>query len=160
MNTLKALKALIRTSALASALAVSSFSFAADVGMSVDANDLAIKGYDPVAYFVSGQPTQGNGSYTATHNNAIYHFASADNRDAFKADPAKYAPQYGGYCAFGVAMEKKFDTDPTAWKIVDGKLYLNLDKKVQQRWLENTGELIVDANQNWPEIKAVDAAKL
>nr|WP_163130691.1 YHS domain-containing (seleno)protein [Agarivorans sp. Alg241-V36] len=157
MNTLKAL---IRTSALASALAVSSFSFAADVGMSVDANDLAIKGYDPVAYFVSGQPTQGNGSYTATHNNAIYHFASADNRDAFKADPAKYAPQYGGYCAFGVAMEKKFDTDPTAWKIVDGKLYLNLDKKVQQRWLENTGELIVDANQNWPEIKAVDAAKL
>ena len=57
-------------------------------------------------------------------------------------------------------MEKKFDTDPTAWKIVDGKLYLNLDKKVQQRWLENTGELIVDANQNWPEIKAVDAAKL
>ncbi|GAB1621945.1 YHS domain-containing protein [Agarivorans sp. B2Z047] len=157
MNTLKAI---IRTSALATSLAVSSFSFAADVGMSVDANDLAIKGYDPVAYFVSGQPTQGNNSYTATHNNAIYHFASADNRDAFKADPAKYAPQYGGYCAFGVAMEKKFDTDPTAWKIVDGKLYLNLDKKVQQRWLENTGELIVDANQNWPEIKAVDAAKL
>jgi YHS domain-containing protein len=157
MNTLKALT---HTSLLAAALAVSSFSFAADVGMSVDANDLAIKGYDPVAYFVSGQPTQGNGSYTATHNNAIYQFASAGNRDAFKADPAKYAPQYGGYCAFGVAMEKKFETDPTAWKIVDGKLYLNLDKNVQQRWLENTGELIVDANQNWPEIKAVDAAKL
>ncbi|MGY5452398.1 YHS domain-containing (seleno)protein [Agarivorans sp. MS3-6] len=154
------LKAAIRYTTLVTALAFSGLSFAADVGISVDSNDLAIKGYDPVAYFSSGQPTQGTADFSATHNNAIYHFSSASNRDAFKAEPAKYAPQYGGYCAFGVAMEKKFETDPNAWKIVDGKLYLNLDKKVQQRWLENTHELIVDANQNWPEIKPIDAAKL
>ncbi|GDY24653.1 MULTISPECIES: YHS domain-containing (seleno)protein [unclassified Agarivorans] len=157
---MNSLKALIRNTTLVTALAFSGVSAAADIGMSVDSNDLAIQGYDPVAYFVSGQPTQGSGDFTASHNNAIYHFASASNRDAFKEDPAKFAPQYGGYCAFGVAMEKKFETDPTAWKIVDGKLYLNLDKKVQQRWLENTNELIVDANQHWPEIKPIDAAKL
>ena len=146
---------------LMTALLGTSFSLmAADVGMSVDANDLAIKGYDPVAYFTDNGPAQGKAEYSATYNNAIYHFVNAANRDQFKADPQAYAPQYGGYCAVGVAMGKKFETDPEAWKIEGGKLYLNLDKSVQKRWLEDTQGFIQDANTNWTTIKVVDADKL
>ncbi|HHP0460463.1 TPA: YHS domain-containing (seleno)protein [Vibrio harveyi] len=146
---------------LMTALFGTSFSLmAADVGMSVDANDLAIKGYDPVAYFTDNGAVQGKPEYSASYNNAIYHFANAANRDQFKTDPKAYAPQYGGYCAFGVAMGKKFETDPQAWKIEDGKLYLNLDKSVQKRWLEDTQGFIQDANSNWTTIKVVDADKL
>ncbi|MDN3684087.1 YHS domain-containing (seleno)protein [Vibrio sinaloensis] len=134
---------------------------AADVGMSVDANDLAIKGYDPVAYFTDKGAVQGNPQYTATYNNAIYHFASSANRDQFKANPQAYAPQYGGYCAFGVAMGKKsLIPTRTLGKIEDGKLYLNLDKTVQKRWLEDTAGFIQDANSNWTTIKPVAADKL
>ncbi|WP_026973172.1 YHS domain-containing (seleno)protein [Aliagarivorans marinus] len=157
---MNALTKTLRRSFVFGALALSSSVFAADPGMSVDGNDLAIQGYDPVAYFTDSQATQGSSEYSATYNNAIYHFSSAENRDAFRADPVKYAPQYGGYCAFGVAMEKKFDTDPQAWRIVDGKLYLNLDEKVQKRWLENTAEFIDDADSNWLEIKTVSPSKL
>ncbi|WP_159650894.1 YHS domain-containing (seleno)protein [Vibrio atypicus] len=146
---------------LMAALLGTSFSLmAADIDMSVDSNDLAIKGYDPVAYFTDNGAQQGKPEFTATYKNAIYQFASSENRDQFKANPAAYAPQYGGYCAFGVAMGKKFETDPQAWKIEDGKLYLNLDKTVQQRWLENTQGFIVDANSNWSTIKTVAADKL
>lgn len=86
--------------------------------------------------------------------------ANRKNRDHFKTNPTAYAPQYGGYCAFGVAMGKKFDTDPNAWKVEGGKLYLNLDKTVQQRWLEDTSGFIEDADNNWATIKPVAADKL
>ena len=146
---------------LLAALLGTSFSLmAADLDMSVDNNDLAIKGYDPVAYFANEGPVKGNSDFTATYKNAIYNFASSENRDEFRANPEAYAPQYGGYCAFGVAMGKKFETDPLAWKVEDGKLYLNLDKSVQKRWLENTQEFIQDANSNWTTIKTVEAYKL
>lgn len=147
--------------ALMAAMLGSSFSLmAADIGMSVDENDIAIKGYDPVAYFTDKGAVQGNPEFTATYKNAIYHFASSENRNQFKANPQAFAPQYGGYCAFGVAMGKKFETDPQAWKVEDGKLYLNLDKTVQQRWLEDTQGFIQDANTNWTNIKTVAADKL
>jgi YHS domain-containing protein len=146
---------------LMAALLGTSFSLmAADIDMSVDDNDLAIKGYDPVAYFTDAGAVQGDPQFSATYKNAIYHFASSKNRDQFKANPQTFAPQYGGYCAFGVAMGKKFETDPQAWKIEDGKLYLNLDKTVQQRWLEDTQGFIQDANTNWTSIKTVAADKL
>ncbi|MFA0048228.1 YHS domain-containing (seleno)protein [Vibrio sp. 10N.261.51.F11] len=141
---------------LMAALLGTSFSLmAADLDMSVDSNNLAIKGYDPVAYFANEGPVKGTSEFTA-----IYNFASSENRDEFRANPEAYAPQYGGYCAFGVAMGKKFETDPLAWKVEDGKLYLNLDKSVQKRWLENTQEFIQDANSNWTTIKTVEAYKL
>ena len=146
---------------LMTALLGASFSImAADLDMSVDSNDLAIKGYDPVAYFANEGPVKGTSEFTATYKNAIYNFANSENRDEFRANPEAYAPQYGGYCAFGVAMSKKFETDPQAWKIEDGKLYLNLDKSVQKRWLENTQEFIQDADSNWTTIKTVEAYKL
>ncbi len=115
----------------------------------------AVHGYDVVAYFADGEPTPGIDAFTATHDGATYRFASADNRDRFAADPASFAPQYGGYCAFGTAMGRKFDGDPNAWAIVDGKLYLNLNKTVQARWKEDVPGFISVANNNWPLIRSI-----
>lgn len=134
-------------------LAAASATFAANPDVNADENDVAIKGYDPVAYFTEQAPKQGSDKYTASHGNAIYHFSSAKNRDLFKNDPEKYAPQYGGYCAMGVALEKKFDTDPEAWKVVDGKLYLNLNKAVQKKWSKDVTGNLKTANANWNEIR-------
>ena len=156
MTNLKKLRALVAIASMSAAYGA----FAADIDVNANLNDVAIQGYDPVAYFTDAEPTKGSAEYSATYKNAIYHFASAEHRDQFRADPSAYAPQYGGYCAFGVTMEKKFDTDPTAWKIVDGKLYLNLNKDVQTRWLTDVPGYIVSANDLWPEIKGVEAGEL
>ena len=88
--------------------------------VNVDSAGVGIKGFDPVAYFTVGKPTPGDKLYSATHAGVTYHFASARNRDLFKADPNKYAPAYGGFCAMGVALEKKFDGDPQAWYLKPG----------------------------------------
>ncbi len=147
------LRTFLQLSVAAVSLSFSALSLAADIDMNADANDVAIKGYDTVSYFTASTPVLGTSDYTATYKNAIYQFASAENRDLFKADPAKYAPQYGGFCAFGVTMDRKFDTDPTAYKIVDNKLYLNLNAKVQQRWLSDTNTFINTADTTWVSIK-------
>lgn len=149
-----------KTALIASSVLVSSLSFAANIEMNADANDLAISGYDTVAYFTKGKAIAGNVKYTATFNNAIYQFSSQENRDLFKSDPAKYAPQFGGYCAMGVAMERKFDVDPTAFKIVDNKLYLNLNSAVQQKWLTDVDGYIETADGNWGDIKSKTVAQL
>lgn len=120
--------------------------------VNVDESRLAIKGYDPVAYFTEAKPVQGSSQFTAQHLGATYYFSSAQHQSLFEGDPEKYAPQYGGYCAFGVSKEYKFDIDPQAWAVVDDKLYLNLNKKVQVRWTENRDELIVDADTIWTQI--------
>lgn len=120
----------------------------------------AVHGYDVVAYFEKGKPMVGDDRYTAEHDGATYRFASAEHRDAFTGNPEKYAPQYGGYCAFGTAMGRKFDGDPNAWAIVDDKLYLNLNKKVQARWKEDVPGFIRGANNNWPLIRSVADANL
>jgi YHS domain-containing protein len=156
MTHFKKLRALVAVAAMSAAFGT----FAADIDMNANANDIAISGYDPVAYFTDGQATKGSAEYTATYKNAIYHFSDAENRDLFRADPTAYAPQFGGYCAFGVTMEKKFDVDPEAWRIVDNKLYLNLNKDVQQRWLTDISGFISNANDIWPEIKSVEASAL
>ena len=148
------LKKIITTTATTLALSLSAASFAADIDMNANGNDLAIQGYDPVAYFTNEKPTKGSSDFTATYKNAIYHFSSEENRDLFRASPAKYAPQFGGFCAFGVTKGRKFDTDPTAWRVVDGKLYLNLNKDVQKVWLEDVPGYITNANQTWPTIKS------
>ncbi len=150
----------LRALSIATALSLSTGVIAADIDANADGNDLAIKGYDPVAYFTDSKAVKGKADFSATYKNAIYHFSNEKNRDEFRANPVAYAPQYGGYCAFGVAMEKKFDTDPLAWKIVDEKLYLNLDKSVQKRWLSDTSGYITTANTSWTEIKGVAVDKL
>jgi len=151
---------LTKSAVAAAALMMSSFTFAADIDMNADTNDIAIKGYDTVSYFTDGKPVEGSAKYSATYKNAIYQFSSAKNRDLFKANPGKYAPQYGGFCAMGVALEKKLDTDPHAYYIVDNKLYLNLNKAVQKKWLTDTATYIDTAEDNWPQIKGRTVAEL
>lgn len=121
--------------------------------VNVDAGSLALKGHDPVAYFTASAPTLGKARFTAQHLGATYRFASAANRDAFVANPAKYAPAYGGFCAMGVALEKKLDVDPRAWRVVDGRLYLNVNKDVQKRWLDDVPGNLANAERNWPRLK-------
>ncbi|MFC3120290.1 YHS domain-containing (seleno)protein [Agaribacter flavus] len=154
------LSAILKAAAVASTLTLSSFVFAADIDMNADANDVAIKGYDTVAYFTQGSAVEGSSKYTATYKNAIYQFSSEKNRDLFRSNPEKYAPQYGGFCAFGVTMERKFDTDPTAFKIVDNKLYLNLNSQVQERWLTDVPGFIGSADGIWGDIKSKTDAEL
>jgi len=154
------LSSIIKSTLVSSALMASSLSFAANIEVNANSNDLAIKGYDTVSYFNKGAPTKGSDKYTAAYNGAIYQFASADNRDTFKANPRKYAPQYGGFCAMGVAMNQKFDTDPTAWHIRDNKLYLNLNKDVQKSWRTDIPGNIETAQVNWTGIKGLTKAQI
>lgn len=128
--------------------------------VNVDDNTLAIQGYDPVAYFTLNTPTKGNAQYSAKHKGATYLFSSAQHQKLFTGDPEKYAPQFGGYCAFGVSKEKKYSIEPEAFEIVDGKLYLNLNKKVQSIWTKNSQELIVDANGYWSQIENTPVSEL
>lgn len=121
--------------------------------VNVDAQDVALKGYDPVSYFSSGGPLLGKAAFSAKFEGATYWFASASNRDVFKTSPDKYAPAYGGFCAMGVALDKKLDVDPLLWRIVDGKLYLNVHKGAQTRWLEDVKGNIAQADKNWSRIK-------
>lgn len=136
----------------AAALAVSAAARAAGP-INLDSRGVALHGHDPVAYFVEGKPMQGRAELSLAVNGATYWFASEANRQAFKADPAKYEPQYGGYCAYGVAQGYKPDIDPNAFKVVDGKLFLNLSPAVQTRWLADVPGFIVRANQTWPALK-------
>ncbi len=115
---------------------------------------VAIDGYDPVAYFTAGKPVEGSSDFEYQWMGATWRFASAADRDQFAADPEKYAPQYGGYCAYAVSQGATADIDPEAWHIEDGKLYLNLSKKVQSIWMKDIPGYISKADTNWPKIKA------
>ncbi len=114
---------------------------------------VAIGGADAVAYFTQGKPVIGRPEFAHRWNGATWHFVSATNRDAFAASPAKYAPQYGGYCAWAVSKGALAKTDPDAWSIVDGKLYLNFDKSTQAQWSQDKKGNIARADQNWPALK-------
>jgi YHS domain-containing protein len=96
--------------------------------------DVAIRGYDPVAYFTDGKPVPGKPEFSTEYEGAKWQFASQDHLDKFKADPARFAPQYGGYCAYGVANGNLVKIEPDQWTIIDGKLYLNYDADVQKKW--------------------------
>lgn len=113
---------------------------------------LAVHGFDVVAFFTEGKPVQGDARFAAVHKAATYRFASQQSLDAFKANPTKYEPAYGGYCAYGISVGAKFDGDPRFWKIVDGKLYLNLDAGIQKAWLKNVPGAIKKADINWPKL--------
>jgi YHS domain-containing protein len=128
--------------------------------VNTDEQGIALHGYDPVAYFTVGAPTKGNASFTAKYEGASYFFASAENLKKFKANPAAFAPQYGGFCAMGVALEKKLDGDPAVWKIVDGKLYLNVNADVSVAWQRDIPGNLEKANDYWPEIKGKTPASL
>ncbi|MEO0537060.1 MAG: YHS domain-containing (seleno)protein [Cyanobacteria bacterium P01_A01_bin.123] len=115
-------------------------------------NGIAIRGADPVAYFTAGNYVAGSPEYTYEWGDAIWQFASAENRDLFASNAEQYAPQYGGFCAWAVSQGYTAAVDPTAWAIVDGKLYLNFDARVQSRWQRDIPGNIAKANQNWPGV--------
>jgi YHS domain-containing protein len=120
--------------------------------LNVDDNGVILKGYDAVAFHTAMKPVKGSMEFTATHDGAIYVFASAANRDMFKADPAKYAPAYGGYCAMGVAVGKKLDGDPAAYTVHNGKLYLNVNKNVMSMWAKDIAGNNKKADMNWSKV--------
>jgi YHS domain-containing protein len=125
---------------------------AAFAGAYFEKGGAAIEGYDPVAYFTQNKPVKGSTTYSATHQGSTFHFASAANRDAFAAAPEKYAPQYGGFCAYAVASGYKAKIEPDAFTIVDGKLYLNYDQSIQRRWRRDIPGYIRKGDRNWPEV--------
>jgi YHS domain-containing protein len=111
---------------------------------------LGAKGYDVVAYFSENKPVQGTDRHTAEYGGVKWQFSSADNLATFKKDPAKYAPQFGGYCAWGASIGKLFDVDPVnGWKVVDGKLYLNFNGDINATFSKAPQGFIDKANQNW-----------
>jgi len=113
---------------------------------------MAIQGYDPVAYFAEEGPVKGTPEFTSEFEGGVFQFASADNKALFDSDPAKYAPQYGGYCAYAVSQGYTADTDPDAWSIHDGKLYLNYSKSVRALWATRKEKNIEAADMNWPNV--------
>jgi hypothetical protein len=117
------------------------------------AEGVAIRGFDPVAYFLDGGPKAGSPAFTASYQGATWQFASAEHRDLFVREPARYAPQYGGYCAFGVAGGYKAPISPDAWSVVDGKLYLNYNKGVQSKWKSDIPGYLVKSEANWPTVR-------
>lgn len=116
-------------------------------------DSIAVKGYDVVAYFTQSAPVKGNPEFVQVWKGGKWYFANRENREAFKASPEKYAPQYGGYCAYGTADGHKAPTDPDAWTVSDGKLYLNYNKKVMETWRKDQANFIEKANKNWPTVK-------
>ncbi|MGQ4646204.1 YHS domain-containing (seleno)protein [Lyngbya aestuarii] len=125
---------------------------AGNQGVFYEEGGIAIRGTDPVAYFQQGKPVQGKPQYTYQWANITWQFSSTQNRDLFASNPEKYAPQYGGFCAWAVSQNYTAGTDPNAWTIVNDKLYLNATKGVQSTWEKDIPGNIARANQNWPGI--------
>ena len=134
----------------ATALLVSFSVHATDPVFSTE--DGAIRGYDPVAYFTEGKPVKGDPGISTAWNDATWYFASAENLATFIADPDKYAPAYGGYCAYAVANGYTATTEPDAWSVVDGRLFLNYSKRVKQRWAKDINGYVTKADANWPGV--------
>ena len=143
------MKLSLGAASLAVLLALPAMSFAGPVNVE---DGIAIKGYDPVAYFTDNKPVKGVPAFKADYQGATYEFASEAHRALFVGAPAKYAPQFGGFCAYGTSQGHKADIDPTAFSIVDGKLYLNYDPKVQAIWKRDIPGYIHKAEEAWPAV--------
>lgn len=146
--------------ALAAGVAVALFGWTAIAHAKTDPiytgilNNQALSGYDAVAYFTDGKPVKGSTTFKTTYKGAEFRFSSAANLAKFKANPAAYAPQYGGYCAWAVSQGYTASGDPTVWKIVGGKLYLNYNREIGQKWEKDIPGHIRSANRNWPKLLA------
>ncbi|MEQ8666799.1 MAG: YHS domain-containing (seleno)protein [Rhodospirillales bacterium] len=159
MRAIKAYRSILLLAVVFSALAGQKGAFAAEE-INVSKAGVAIHGYDPVAYHRENTPVEGKQAFSAQHDGATYWFASAENRDAFLQAPDTYAPAYGGWCAYGVRVGRKFNTDPQAFGIVNGRLYFYLDLGTQKVWEEDVARNIAIADRIWPSIKATPARQL
>lgn len=133
-------------------LAAAGQAYAADPIYTGVFSNKAASGFDVVAYFTEGKAVKGKRSYTAKYQGADWHFSSEAHLALFQAEPQKYAPQYGGYCAWAVAQGNLASSEPEQWTIVDGKLYLNYNKAVNEKWTKNIPTFITTADQNWPNV--------
>lgn len=124
----------------------------AGAGEFFEKDGIAIRGHDPVAYFKDGKPAKGSAGYRFEHKGSVFLFASKANREAFATEPDKYAPQYGGFCAFGTAGGYKAAVDPAAFSVVGGKLYLNDNRDVQKQWLADVPGFVNKADRQWPAV--------
>lgn len=128
-------------------------------GLTAKGGPLAIHGFDPVSYF-DGGPQRGLAEFSTLWNGGVYRFVSKANLRKFTGHPEKYAPQFGGFCAYGVSVGKKFDGDPEVYAIVDGRLYFNLNPSIKKTWQKDVPGNIVKANKNWTKIQNKAAASL
>lgn len=117
-----------------------------------NSSGVAIKGYDPVAYFTDSKPVKGSPQFTHQWNGATWQFATAAHRDEFAKSPERYAPQFGGYCAYGVSQNHTAPIDPEAWTVRDGKLYLNYSQSVKNTWSKDIPKYLEQADRNWPAL--------
>ena len=129
----------------------------AETAISSDKNGVAIDGYDPVAYFVEGKPVLGSEKIVHSWQGASWRFVSVENRDKFAADPGKYAPQFGGYCAYAMSGGGFAAGDGERWRIVDDKLYLNNNWFAEKLWTQDIPGNIRDADEHWPRLNPVQA---
>jgi hypothetical protein len=121
-----------------------------------NSQDVAILGYDTVAYFTEGRPVEGSAQFEHVWRDARWRFSSADNRDLFAADPARYAPRYGGFCAGAMAQGWRVTVDPEAWVIIDDKLYLNYDRRMVDDFASDADDRIAKADANWQHLGKVE----
>ncbi len=142
-NTLKAFGLSILAIAIAACTTLETPTFADEGG--------AIRGHDPVAYHLSQKPVRGDPKWSVHYNNASWYFASEANRDLFRADPERYAPQYGGYCAYAMSGGRVVPTDPQAWHIEAGKLYLNYSRAIRDVWIKDVPAYVKNADRRWAE---------
>ena len=133
------------------ALFMSTMSYAQDAIYTGYFSSKALSGYDTVAYFTDHKPVEGSAEFMTEYKGADWYFASQMHLDMFKAEPEKYAPQYGGYCAWAVSAKNDFaSADPHKWALVDGKLYLNYDEDIKKKWDMDPAFHIKQAEANWP----------
>jgi YHS domain-containing protein len=133
---------------------LSSSPFGADLVNVSGASKIAVSGYDPVAFFTDARPVNGSPSITAAHEGATYFFATEEHKRLFEQNPTRYVPQYGGYCAYGVALGALFPVDINTWQVRNGKLYLNLNGEVLKKFNSDFQANVVKADRNWPGLVA------
>ena len=133
-------------------LALAALSLVALAGDFYERDGVALRGYDPVAYFSEGKPVKGSPAHRFEYKGSTFNFSSQANRDRFAAEPAKFAPQYGGFCAFGLSSGYKAAIDPAAFTIVGDKLYLNYNGDVQKKWRSDIPGHVAKADKNWPTV--------
>ena len=136
------------------ALAVATPAFAAEeTDLNLSWTGLALRGVDPVSYFKNGGPKEGSRDISVDYKGGTYRFLSAENKELFEKNPEAYLPAYGGFCAYGTAVNAKVDGDPYIWHIVDNRLYLNINHSIDKEWQTNVPGYIADANKNWKHLK-------
>lgn len=123
------------------------------IHINIDEQGVALRGYDPVAYFEEKKPVKGQADFNFAWNDAQWHFTSAENRDKFAQNPEKYAPANGGFCTFGVVLAKKLDGDPEVWSLLKDRLYVFLNEEVKEKFLQDVGGNLDKIQTNWPKIE-------